>query len=438
MKHFSLLVFLISFLFFTKLPAQTNLDSLHERSIALRKYNPQKSFDLAYQAYKIAISVQSLEDEAKALRNMGTACIFLGKYNAGIKWLKKSLRIYEQLNDLEGISACLNNLAILYTRVKNLDQAAYLYLQEIFIDLKLRDTASASYGINNLAQILQLKGLYNYAIPLYKLSMEIDLKYEDSLNAATTMIALGNLLSELGFVKKSNHYIKQAITIAKTYDDPLMLAHAYKIAGNNYRLLQKFDSASYFLTRSLQIDKKYAYNEGLINSFIYYAYLLADVNELDSAQEYFFSAMNQCIQQNNQFLAYHSLLVYAEILHKQKQWQESILTLLNALEIAEQTGYTLEKPDIYLMLSENYAAINQPDSANHYRELYKLSKPSSESAALTKPSKKENKNIWFEIFAIILVFVVIITVWLLLEIIRLRKLRKSLQSFNEEGHEGGF
>jgi len=429
MKKFYLI--LAFFLLFAPLRSQLILDSLHKQSIALRKYDPEKSFRTAQKAYEIALSLESLPDQALALRNMGTACIFLEKYALGIKLLKKSLYLYEKLNDLRGISACLNNLGVLYTRVKNIDAAAYSYLQEIFVDLKLKDTASVSYGINNLAQILQLKGLYSYALPLYKLSLKLDLKYQDSLNAATTMIALANLYSELDSTQKSNYYVKQAIKIAKRYDDSLMLAHAFKIAGENFRNLRQFDSAYNYLKQSLRIDKKYGYGEGLINSYIYYAYLLADVGELDSAREYFFSAMNDCIQNNNQFLAYHSLLVYSEILYKQKQWKESINTLLNALEIAEQMGYELEKPNIYLLLSQNYTAIHEPDSANHYKQLYLLNKPAKNP---TTPHSSTPNGIWLGIFVFAFVIVFFIGLWLILEILKIRKLRMTLQSPHEERH----
>ncbi|MCX7696142.1 MAG: tetratricopeptide repeat protein [Bacteroidales bacterium] len=432
MKRFLLLVFFLTSSIFFR--GQIHLDSLHRKSIALRKYDPEKSFSIARQAYQLSLQQNSASDIALSLRNMGTACLLLGKYNDGIKYLQESQQWYEKINDLKGISACANNLGLIYKRTDHLDLAAYYFLKAIYLDLQLNDTAALSSGLNNLAEILQLKGRVEQALYLYQLSTTIDLKYGDTLSAALSLLNIANLYSIIDSTRKSMELLQKVIQIAKEYDHPLMMAHAFNLQGNNYRILCQYDSARFYLSHSLQLRKKYDDWEGLINSYIYYAYLLSDEGKFDSAQEYFFSAMNHCIETGHRFLAFHSLLTYGKMLHHQRKWHESTQTLLNAIEIAENSGYMLDLPEIYNLIALNYDSLGNDEMARKYHQLNILSlskKPITPRQTITS----SRQNFWLGILVFFFVVILFLLVWLMLEILKISKLRANLQTSHKEGNQ---
>jgi len=111
----------------------SRINKLIQSSKELFNTDPAGAINLATEAKELAAKVDYPKGEALALKNVGLAYYFQGKYVETLNYWKQSLSIYEAIKDDEGIANLLNNLGAIYFNQGDNVKALEYYLKSLKI-----------------------------------------------------------------------------------------------------------------------------------------------------------------------------------------------------------------------------------------------------------------------------------------------------------------
>ncbi len=369
MKSFStLLLFFFVFGAFAQLSTPT-ADSLNRRAIEIRTYDPKNSLKLATMAFHKSEAIRDTSTMAFSLKNMGVAMYFGSQFDSAAIVLKQSYTLYCLLNDSIGMSASALNLGNCYKQTASIGLSEKYYRISLGIDHALKDTAGMALGLNNLAQLYQFRGQYAEALEIYKTSAQYNLQSGNDFGAGQAWINTGVAYQEQHNYTESSKFFFKALTVFEEYDDPMHIAIVKMNIGENFRCNKQFDQAAVQLKSAMALCEQHENLNELATSYLYYSYLLDDIEKSDSAEYYFFESMDICVATDNDFLASHALMQRGKVLSEAHKYEESNEYLLNAYDFALNLDYNTNISTILNLLSDNYAALGDYNNAWKYQKL---------------------------------------------------------------------
>jgi serine phosphatase RsbU (regulator of sigma subunit) len=205
-------------------------------------YSFQKDFEPAIDNYQKALKIkEDLDDKfgvAACITNIGIVYFYKANqllnsgnkqqakpnYEKAIEYYSKSLKIYQDLNDLRWISACYNNIGIAYKEQEKYDKALDFYQKSLAIKEELNDkfgmlsslinlsslniTLADSFANNSHQKLRYLNNAVDFGTQALKLSKEISTLPRESEAARELMMAY----SKLGDFEKAFEYAQLFIS----------------------------------------------------------------------------------------------------------------------------------------------------------------------------------------------------------------------------------
>ena len=291
------------------LPDSVRLKAINE--LAWEGYlftRPDSAFYYAQLHYELAKRRGLKREMAVARNTQGTSFYMLGNYARAIDYFYQSLKIKEEINDLKGIAATLNNIGMINDEQEDHDEAIKNYTQAIenvvsipgyeqnpeilqalvasyhnlgvlYLNLldydksleylnktlklteKLDLKRERAYTYSNLGHIFFDKKNYSKSMEYYQKAYKILDSIGDENGIVDALINFSVLYAEQGKYNQAIVYGKQALALAERdnfnvgrQDASEILYESYKNLGNDARALEMFEL--YVRTRdSLQSDR---------------------------------------------------------------------------------------------------------------------------------------------------------------------------------------
>lgn len=356
MKH---LILLILYLFSFSLFAQTNIDSLEallpnknglEKVILLNKLGyeywkiaPEKGLEYANTAYDMALNEESKVEIAKALENIGINNWAKSELNLALEYNFKALKIYEEINYLEGISATYNNLGTVY--------------------LDLFDYENALKYNFKSQKISQENGFtYIYILTLSNIS-SIYLAQED--------------------YKKAEEYIQEAIEVSEKENIKINLGSQQTTLGEIYKLEKNYKKAKASYKKALEIFKKENNNYGIAISLYNIAEVEYYLKDLGLSLSYYNESAKLSQKINDQIGVLLSNKGIGQVYKEQKKYKEALMHYDISLKLSNKLKSKKDKLDIYKDYSELYKAMGSYDKALEYLEKHNQLKDSISNESIS-------------------------------------------------------
>lgn len=205
---------------------------------------------------------------AKALHNLGSIFYSKGDYAKAISYFTQSLKIKEELNDIQGIAATVNNIGNIYLDQTNYEKAKKYYLRSLEISKKLKDKYSMASALSNIGLIYSGQGDFDKALEYQNRSLNLRKEVDDKKGIAVCLSNIGLIYSNLEEYNKALEYYKQGLDIFTELDDKQGIATSQSDFGNTYFKLGDYKKAIEYGNKSLKIAKdrgviaqeKYAYS----------------------------------------------------------------------------------------------------------------------------------------------------------------------------------
>jgi len=383
--------------------SEKEIISLNQKSTACRTTDSKKAIELSLTAVKLAGACKDNALRALSYKNLGVALYYDNAYNEALKSYEKALEFYTELEDSAGISACLNNEAIIYKDLNSLNKSLLYYTKALAIDKKLNDKQNLAITYNNIGEIYHLQGKYLMALQCYFTS----LNYEQSLmnfnGMADCFLNMGAVMEENNLFDTALNFYKKALYIYEDVSNKYRLGQCYNNMGVNYSRLKNFYEAKDCFKKSLEIKSSINDAQGKVTTLINLGNLFILLNDTakakacfieaiyyddneafkalqkiekdkntspQEADDYFFYWISYNIEQGNYNEIAQNLFYKGFIHYNLGEYAQAIGYFTNSLEIATYQNLHNTLKDNYLYLSKSYQFLDDFKKAHYYLQQY--------------------------------------------------------------------
>jgi len=223
-----------------------------------------KAYD--YLGY-IDLSIKELEI-AEKLKNKKEALGLHHNLDNDLLYYDEQLKKARYLNDKEGESEILSNIALIYCEQNNYDKALEYFNKSLQLTSN-PDSIATIYS--NIASVYLDKGDNDKVVEYYKKAIELSQKVGNYRNTAINMINLGAVYTNLKNFQDAQYYLQKGLLIVQKTGDRLLEANIYKYFGKLYSLQKQKGLAKEYFKKAYNLYKTTGYNKDA--QWLYDAYL---------------------------------------------------------------------------------------------------------------------------------------------------------------------
>lgn len=287
----------------------------------------QKALELAYRIQSTYDVTKYPEKQALLYRYIGIIYRNMTNADSTIKYVEKSLELFQQLNNKNQIVLLNNDLGSLYGGLGAYTVSLNYYLKALKLSEEIDSGRALTYNnIGNAysflkqyqmsntyydkallvntnkgltANILSNKGInyselgvYDSAIYFFRQSNQIHLSSKNLEYLYSNYISYANAFALAAQYDSAHFYIDQAINFYRSTDNEWLLGYSYDVKGNAFRLQKKFDLAKPLLNNAIQILDKYQDLWALKETYLNAYKLAVDMGNSKTALDYYLKYTN--------------------------------------------------------------------------------------------------------------------------------------------------
>ncbi|MCW3111733.1 MAG: hypothetical protein JWR18_129 [Segetibacter sp.] len=312
------------------------IDELNDKSFKLRHLNQKQSAELAHQALQLATHALYNKGRGNALLNIGFQEMNYGNYDKAFNTFNHALDVFRKIDNPRGISNAYYNLGLVYLRLGDYDNSMEVFQESIKIRKALNDEDGIASCKSHTAFIYSQFGLDDTALDEYNESITILRSNNNKAALAATLVGLGVLKMKLN----------------------------------------KLAEAKEHLTESMNIRKNLNEINGWLGSINYLSDVYLKEGNTSEALLLLKQALNTAVNQHQLFAA-GVCRIYTNVAKaytQQKDYDNGILHLEKALDLAIETKQQYQLHEIYFELAKLYKSLNMFDRALDYYEKFHESK----------------------------------------------------------------
>lgn len=230
------------------------VQTMNDLAWELRHVEPMDAMKIAKDAYTMAVDAKYLEGQAWALRNIHVVHTVIGDYVGSIDPAWKSLKIFEELKDVNGLAAMYTNIGLVRRELGNKDEAREMFLAALA--QKPTDRFQAANVRLNLGMIYT--ELRDWENALVNLQTAVDLfkAMGDELSVSIAYHNLGWLYDERGEYTEALDWYQKALDIRRKHHDTRRTAYSLFSIGSIHRKTGRYQDAIGFLSEALELNKE--------------------------------------------------------------------------------------------------------------------------------------------------------------------------------------
>lgn len=424
----------------------TIIDNLNSKAYELRFYEPDIAFGISMKAMQLAGKDTLQSAYVLSLRNAGISKFALSDYDYALSLIQRALSIAELIEDSVSMSACHNNLFIIYKAQGKVRQAKQHIISSIEIDISLKDTAGIASGLNHLAEFYYNDGQTKEALSLYTRSATLAQKADDPVGASDAFNNIATVYYQVKNYQLALLYYQKSYEIYKAHDYATGIAMTLGNMANTLADMGKGAEALTYVEESISIYEKINDQRGLTQSYIVKAIALQSMGNVDEAEEIFYKAMNMAMEVGNYVQLANGFSSQALFYLSQKDTITAIQLFQNCLEFSRELEYgVLIVSSLEHLVKLNEGIRNFEKALAYFKELHAYDKnkeilnPAEKQLILTAqaiPDLQEIRASQHLIFITIAIVFSVVSMYCILLIFRIRKLKTKLHTENHELRAG--
>lgn len=243
------------------LPAFAQVDTIQLKSIYDRclDFSEDKKDSIRYYASFIEEHAHKLKfnkGEVLSSRLKGIYEEMSSNYESAIHYYLESLEASRKLSSIEYEISALSDLAILYSNIKEPQQAKNFYLQAARLSSFKGDTYNVVSTYNNLAVIYMQLRQFDSARFLLNEALRIGKPYEDRIDITSTYNNLGSLNFKEKKYDEALPYFRKNLAVHTAINSPGDLWVDILNLADIFTEKHQFDSATYYADWTMELARK--------------------------------------------------------------------------------------------------------------------------------------------------------------------------------------
>ena len=281
----------------TKTPAGGDTATVNKLLDESRKYftdSPAKAIELATHARTLAQELHFIRGEAYALKNIGIAWYFQGKYFEALDFYQQSLNAFTEIKDYVGIANIYSNIGVVYYDQSDDIKALENYLQSLKYAEMSGDKLRILSALNNVGGVYTNKpATYDKALRYYLQALPICEELGKKVELGAISVNIGFIYSETKEPGKAMIYFKKAL---KTYGNSEGSLNAYNAIGKLYTDEGKYELALENLDKALELAQKLNVKLSIVKSLTRLGNLYAKQGQYKNSIDYYKKAEKLAVE----------------------------------------------------------------------------------------------------------------------------------------------
>lgn len=177
-----------------------------------------------------------------------------------------SLKIYEKLNNKNGIGSTFCRIGTLYLDQKDYDRAADYYSRSIRLAREIRSKDGIASNLNNLAKVYFEKKEYGKALQSYEEALHINIETGNSYLAGSNYLNIADVYIKQQQFPSAIATVQKARDIFKKLGNKLRLAKSNIILGEIYLETGQPEQAEFMALNALKIAREQGFKEIIVSA----------------------------------------------------------------------------------------------------------------------------------------------------------------------------
>ena len=263
------------------------IDALLQISyILVTKTELTQSMGFTMKAKELAQSSNDKHALAEVSFLVGLNHSFWGDYQISYDNFFTALRLFEEVNDPNGMAKTLNGIGSVCYHQKNFAKASYYYSAALKKARDKKDVLNIANVLNNMGLVFIEQKNNNAAINAFNEAIEINKKEGQLIRLATNYINLGMVQKTLRLYDAFRENYMRATKIFSDIGNTNNLAFCYLIMSDFYDVKGMPDSAVYFAKKSFEEGVRNKLKDVILESSATLHVLYKASKNTDSAYRY--------------------------------------------------------------------------------------------------------------------------------------------------------
>jgi tetratricopeptide (TPR) repeat protein len=191
---------------------EKQIDSLNSYAYSISSSNHAKAFVIVDSVLSLSVNIGYTKGEADALRIKGLSLFYGIQYSQALLLFIKSQEKYKQIGDTIGLCNANNLIATVYSYQGFHEKALEKHRENLAIRRIINDQEGISMSLNNIAVTLRSLGKLHESLNYYRFSLEIIAKSDDIRSYGRVLNNIGNLFLELHQPDSAFLYFQKSLT----------------------------------------------------------------------------------------------------------------------------------------------------------------------------------------------------------------------------------
>ena len=243
----------------------------------------------------------------------------------------------EKLGFTIGKIKSLQQLGYAFTQLNELDTAATILNEALFIARQSKDLLSETTTLMAIGNTHFASGKYDSALVYYKKCLAIAEKNNDSRNKGSVLMNIGCMYSDMRKYSECIDYYMQALSLLEKGNYQTELANCYTNLSLFYTLMSDFKKALHFNELSLNIFEKTGNRRGTLATLTNQGSIYADLDEHEKAISIFEKAILRADSIGDQYWKNICMINCASAYFNLGNYDKALSLYKESLKTAEKT-----------------------------------------------------------------------------------------------------
>jgi tetratricopeptide (TPR) repeat protein len=272
----------------------TKVNLLNKLSSRYDSFDIKKSLEKAQEANSLAKQLHYTKGEAKSFIRFCNIYRKKSEMDKSEDSGLKALKLYEDINDQDGVIAAYIALGAFKLRNNEPDKALEYF--EIVLDYSRKngDLKQQALVLNNIGTTSYFKGDFDDAISFFKKSYAIREQLGQKKSGLDALNNIGIICLNQGRYREALEYFNKCLSIRKEQNNRAGIARSKYNMSAVYYELKQYDKTLLYLEESMQISKELENRRNVASCLVNIGSVYADLKEFPKALDYMKQSLSIC------------------------------------------------------------------------------------------------------------------------------------------------
>ncbi len=200
---------------------------------------------------------------SSSLNNLGVMYDNLGDIKKALDYYHKSLKIYEELKDKQGVAVTLNNIGFLYGNQGDLPKSLDYFQRSLKLNEEIKDENGIAQCLNNIGTTYHDTRQTKIALTYYFRSLKLYEEIKDERGIAFALNNIGTYYKDQNDMPNALNYFQRSLKVAEDINHKQGIAYSTNVIASTLLKNGRVKEAKKYALRSLDFAKEVGYPDNI-------------------------------------------------------------------------------------------------------------------------------------------------------------------------------